>query len=113
MVVGTILTVTEVRAGRTCSIPLLMLSVYNFPNDDLEQDRLDLNHHVCLMLLNNALHLAPIADDQSLRILDVGTGTGIWAMDMGDMYPNAVVVGSSPDRAIRQDADFAHRLATT
>jgi ubiquinone/menaquinone biosynthesis C-methylase UbiE len=91
-----------------------MVPVYNFPNDDLEQDRLDLNHHVCLMLLNNALHFAPLADDKSLRILDIGTGTGIWAMDMGDKYPNAEVVSSNSDRApMRQDADFTHRLATT
>ncbi|KAF2183830.1 TAM domain methyltransferase [Zopfia rhizophila CBS 207.26] len=67
---------------------------YNFPNDDSEQDRLDLNHHVCLMLLDNALHLTALPDNKPLRILDVGTGTGIWAMDMADKYPNAEVVGN-------------------
>lgn len=69
--------------------------MYNFPNDETEQDRLDLNHHVCLIFLNDALHLAPLDENKPMRILDVGTGTGIWAMDMGDKYPNAEVVGFS------------------
>ena len=29
------------------------------------------------------LHLAPIGDHPA-RIMDVGTGTGIWAIDMGE-----------------------------
>ncbi|KAH8724032.1 S-adenosyl-L-methionine-dependent methyltransferase [Phaeosphaeriaceae sp. PMI808] len=67
---------------------------YNFPNDESEQDRLDLNHHLCLMLLDNKLHLAPLDQGKPLRILDIGTGTGIWAMDMGDKFPNAEVFGN-------------------
>jgi SAM-dependent methyltransferase len=27
------------------------------------------------------------------RILDVGTGTGIWAIDIGDLHPEAEVIG--------------------
>ncbi|RPB03580.1 S-adenosyl-L-methionine-dependent methyltransferase [Choiromyces venosus 120613-1] len=37
--------------------------------------------------------LAPIGDNPQ-RILDVGTGTGIWAMDVADRYPSAVVIGN-------------------
>lgn len=51
-----------------------------------------MNHHICLILLDGKLHLAPLPEDKPIRILDVGTGTGIWAMDMGDKYPNAEVV---------------------
>ena len=88
-----------------------MVPVYHFPNDDLEQDRLDLNHHLCLMLLEDELHHAPLADDRPLRILDVGTGTGIWAMDMGDKFPSAEVVGSDSNRAnIRHGADFLSQI---
>jgi methylase of polypeptide subunit release factors len=58
---------------------------------------LDLNHHLCTMLLDDQLHLAELPDDTALRILDVGTGTGIWAMDMGDKFPNAEVVSSRLD----------------
>ncbi|KAJ4287420.1 hypothetical protein N0V88_007692 [Collariella sp. IMI 366227] len=28
------------------------------------------------------------------KVLDIGTGTGIWAMDMADMYPNTTFIGT-------------------
>ena len=34
------------------------------------------------VVLHDKLHLAPIANNPQ-RILDLGTGTGIWAIDMG------------------------------
>lgn len=30
---------------------------------------------------------------EPFRVLDLGTGTGIWAIDFGDMYPSAEVLG--------------------
>jgi tRNA1(Val) A37 N6-methylase TrmN6 len=42
--------------------------------------------------MENNLFLAPIVDDPQ-NILDLGTGSGIWAMDVADMYPSAVVIG--------------------
>jgi SAM-dependent methyltransferase len=45
-----------------------------------------------LLTLDQKLHLAPIQNPQ--QILDVGTGTGIWAIDMADQYPSAVVTGT-------------------
>ena len=80
----------------------LTRTAYNFPNDESEQDRLDLNHHLCLMLLDDKLHLTELSTEKPLRILDVGTGTGIWAMDMGDTFPNAEVVSSRPPQARRR-----------
>lgn len=64
-----------------------------FPNDDEENDRLDLYHHIQTLSLGGELHLAPIGDSPQ-RILDIGTGTGIWAIDMGDKYPSAEVLGN-------------------
>ncbi|KAI9772568.1 MAG: hypothetical protein M1839_002450 [Geoglossum umbratile] len=66
---------------------------YAFPNDDIENDRLDLQHLIFLKTLDEKLHLAPI--EQGLHnILDVGTGTGIWAMEFADRYPSARTIGT-------------------
>ncbi|KAI8958607.1 S-adenosyl-L-methionine-dependent methyltransferase [Daldinia sp. FL1419] len=64
---------------------------YNFPNDDVEQEREDMKHAM-VKLLCQRLHFAPIGDTPH-EILDVGTGTGIWAIEMGDAYPSANVLG--------------------
>ncbi len=49
---------------------------YFAPNDDREQDRLDLLHHTQSLVLRGELYKAPLQGPQ--RVLDVGTGTGIW-----------------------------------
>jgi ubiquinone/menaquinone biosynthesis C-methylase UbiE len=46
----------------------------------VQNDQLDIAHHMFLILLNQKLHLAPIKEPK--RILDLGCGTGIWCMDM-------------------------------
>jgi len=45
------------------------------------------------MLIGDRLFEAPISSSLS-HILDVGTGTGIWAIDMADTYPSAQVLGT-------------------
>jgi len=64
---------------------------YNFPNDDAEQDRENMKHATVVNLCQQ-LHFAPIGENP-LNILDMGTGTGIWAVEMGDQYPSANVSG--------------------
>uniref|UniRef100_A0A4E9EH12 Carboxylic ester hydrolase n=1 Tax=Gibberella zeae TaxID=5518 RepID=A0A4E9EH12_GIBZA len=66
---------------------------YSFPNDDEEQDRLDMVHHVFTRLINDRLFTAPI-DPEGARVLDIGTGTGLWAIQFGDKHPSAVVIGN-------------------
>lgn len=83
------------------------------PNDDLECERLgtvqpplkvivrrcslkpDLQHNMFIRTLGGRLGLAPPNDPNSKvkRVLDVGTGTGIWALDFGDEHPEAQVIG--------------------
>lgn len=50
------------------------------PNDETEQDRLDLHHHVFRLVLRGTLFRAPINSMDVHRVLDFGTGTGIWAV---------------------------------
>ncbi|EWY82634.1 hypothetical protein H9Q69_011212 [Fusarium xylarioides] len=68
---------------------------YNLPNDDEENERLDLQHNLFLLTLDNKLGLSPpnLPDSKVKRVLDVGTGTGIWAIDFGDEHPEATVIG--------------------
>jgi cyclopropane fatty-acyl-phospholipid synthase-like methyltransferase len=56
------------------------------PNDEVQNDQLDIAHHMFLILLGQKLHLAPIRDPQ--RILDLGCGTGIWCIDMAEGTSN-------------------------
>ncbi|KAJ0294256.1 hypothetical protein CBS470a_000888 [Colletotrichum nupharicola] len=55
----------------------------------------NLQHELCLLTLDRTLGLAPPNDENSKvnRVLDLGTGTGLWAIDFGDVHPNAEVLG--------------------
>ncbi|KAK4041727.1 hypothetical protein C8A01DRAFT_34218 [Parachaetomium inaequale] len=64
---------------------------YNFPNDDVEQQREDMKHAMVKMLCGQ-LHFAPIGEHPH-EVLDIGTGTGIWAIEMGDQFPASNVLG--------------------
>lgn len=67
---------------------------YAFPNDDPESDRLDLQHHLFSLTFDGKLFLCPIPAEKKFgHVLDVGTGTGIWAIDFADEHPEATVVG--------------------
>ncbi|KAF9880481.1 hypothetical protein CkaCkLH20_02435 [Colletotrichum karsti] len=68
---------------------------YNLPNDELENDRLDLQHNLFLLTFDDKLGNAPPNDKDAKvgRVLDVGTGTGIWAVEFGDEHPDAEVLG--------------------
>ncbi|KAL8788500.1 MAG: hypothetical protein Q9195_007277 [Heterodermia aff. obscurata] len=43
--------------------------------------------------LGDKLYLAPIGDEKG-RVLDIGCGTGIWAIEFADQHPSAEVIGT-------------------
>jgi len=53
-------------------------------NGQAEKDRLDIMHQVFLVARRQELHRARIESTTDIRILDLGTGTGIWAIDMAE-----------------------------
>ncbi|KFY18565.1 hypothetical protein V493_08509 [Pseudogymnoascus sp. VKM F-4281 (FW-2241)] len=63
------------------------------PNDDKQNEHLDIGHHMLTLLLDGKLFLAPISQNPH-KVMDVGTGTGIWAIDFADAYPSAMVIGT-------------------
>jgi len=54
---------------------------YILPNDESEQERMDIMYHAIRLSIGDKLYHAPLKNPTA--ILDVGTGTGIWAMDAG------------------------------
>ncbi|KAI8232604.1 Secondary metabolism regulator LAE1 [Colletotrichum sp. SAR 10_86] len=57
-------------------------------------DRLDLAHAMIVKTIGNRLYLAPLQKERIHKMLDIGTGTGIWAVEMGDIFQNAEVTGN-------------------
>jgi ubiquinone/menaquinone biosynthesis C-methylase UbiE len=49
-------------------------------------------HAMMSIVYGNKPHFAPISLTQQ-RILDLGTGSGIWCIEMGELYPSAEVIG--------------------
>lgn len=63
------------------------------PNDANQSESMDIHHHMCTLLLEGKLFLAPIPDNVQ-KVIDIGTGTGIWAIDFADEHPGASVIGT-------------------
>ena len=54
---------------------------YLYPNDEIELDRLDMQYEIIRMVNGGRIFFAPL--DNPERLLDIGTGSGIWPIEMG------------------------------
>ncbi|PGH04178.1 hypothetical protein GX51_03686, partial [Blastomyces parvus] len=66
---------------------------YFLPNDKREQDRMDLLHVIYRCVLDRRLYCAPIGRNPG-RVLDLGTGTGSWAVEFADRHQKSQVIGT-------------------
>ncbi|KAK1762289.1 S-adenosyl-L-methionine-dependent methyltransferase [Phialemonium atrogriseum] len=62
-------------------------------NDVPQNETLDIQHHVFTLAQDGKLHFAPLPDEME-KAVDIGTGTGIWAIDFGEQYPDTEVIGT-------------------
>jgi len=49
----------------------------------------DLQHNLCILMQDNQLYICPAGKDGKPvhRVLDAGTGTGVWAIEFGALVP--------------------------
>jgi SAM-dependent methyltransferase len=62
------------------------------PNDEEEQTRMQMLNGIYYTLLGRRLTTVPLVEPK--KILDIGTGTGEWAMAMGEEYQDAEIIGT-------------------
>ncbi|KAL7796738.1 S-adenosyl-L-methionine-dependent methyltransferase [Trichoderma ceciliae] len=68
---------------------------YAYPNDLPEQERLAFQGPIIKKLFGDRLYFAPLSRSKPPQfILDVATGVGDWAIEMGDLFPSSQVVGT-------------------
>lgn len=75
---------------------------YLFPCDDVEGDRLDIFHKVFILARNGQYLSAPLDHPGEKRILDLGCGTGIWAIDVAEQDAAQPVFVRGVDLALIQ-----------
>lgn len=69
--------------------------MYHYPNDTPEVDRLEFQYDILKVILDGRNYLAPWSQANPPRkVLDIATGTGCWAIDMGDEFPEAQIIGT-------------------
>ncbi|ETW85877.1 hypothetical protein HETIRDRAFT_438488 [Heterobasidion irregulare TC 32-1] len=86
--------------GRRCNS---LNDRYLFPADEEELKRFELSHRMLQFVLEGKNYVGPVErvlspagrgdDSEELQVLDLGTGGGLWAIDMADEFPHVQVTG--------------------
>ncbi|KAG0205334.1 hypothetical protein BGX28_003042 [Mortierella sp. GBA30] len=66
---------------------------YMLPNDLSESDRLEAQHYIVRYCFQGNYNVRLDHDATKLKILDVATGTGVWALEMAHEFPMADIYG--------------------
>jgi hypothetical protein len=70
-----------------------------FPYDEDEKSVHDIYHRLFKSVFHEQMHLAPVIPHEGeTRILSVGAGTAIWAIEMASKFPEAKVVALQKER---------------
>jgi len=67
---------------------------YPIPNDEDEQSREEMLHAMMLEATDGRLFYAPLDERSVKKVVDLGTGTGMWAIEIGELFPHATVTGT-------------------
>ncbi|KAG8694821.1 hypothetical protein FRC09_009583 [Ceratobasidium sp. 395] len=76
-----------------------MNTAYMLPADDQEMHRLELEHRMIKFILGGKNYVGPVAEALTKvrgvqrRVLDCGTGNGLWAIEMADEFDWVEVTG--------------------
>lgn len=84
----------EVRSFSSFAVTPLISIVYYYPNDASESVRLDYQSILLDYAFEGRLHQAPLANQRT--ILDIGTRTGAWAIQMPSLYPDSRIEATDP-----------------
>ncbi|RMZ83216.1 hypothetical protein DV738_g1327, partial [Chaetothyriales sp. CBS 135597] len=68
---------------------------YVYPNDEPECERLNQLHEIFDLHFDGRLFWSPLDPDTTSKVLDLGTGTGLWPIDLSDsdLLPKAEITG--------------------
>lgn len=109
---------TSISAGRNDAFTvwqarLIRSGPGSWPVDSIELERQEAEHNLLRILLGYPF-LGPVdtflRQTRNPKILDVATGTGIWAIEMAEWYPHADVLGvdsvSTQQKMVPENCDF-------
>ncbi|KAI0173119.1 S-adenosyl-L-methionine-dependent methyltransferase [Hypoxylon sp. FL1284] len=88
---------------------------YVFTRDFLDNTRINLMHHVWTKVFGYIVHPKVPTEAANLRIADVGTGSGIWLIDVGEKLKQARLDGldisfdaAPPSETLPSNVDFRY-----